>query len=90
MPIGICYSFQVCLAVNTDMRVRIVGLEKIRLGWNQRIRQPLRDLLRECRYRKATDPRDKVYSLYGLMGDRMNNFLEPDYSKSVGQAGYIH
>lgn len=63
----------------------LTGLEKIRLGWNQRKRQSLRDLVRECRYRKATDPRDKIYSLLGLMGDRMNEYLKPDYTKSVGE-----
>lgn len=62
----------------------IEALERIRSGWNERRRHPLQDLMREFRYRKATDPRDKVYSLLGLMGDRMNDFLQPDYNKSVG------
>ncbi|CZR57859.1 uncharacterized protein PAC_07748 [Phialocephala subalpina] len=61
--------------------VRNIPIENI-----ERKRQSLRDLVRECRYRKATDPRDKVYSLLGLMGDRMNEYLKPDYTKSVGEA----
>lgn len=62
----------------------IEALENIRNEWNWRRRHPLQDLMREFRYRKATDPRDKIYSLLGLMGDRMNDFLQPDYDKSVG------
>lgn len=67
-----------------SMECRITGLERIRGGWHNRKRHPLQDLMRECRYRRATDPRDKIYSLLGLMGDRLNDFLQPDYSKSVG------
>jgi len=63
---------------------RITGLERIRGGWHERKRHPLQDLMRECRYRSATDPKDKIYSLLGLMGDHMNDLLQPDYSKSVG------
>ncbi len=63
----------------------MIGLEKIRLAWGQGKRQPLQDLIRECKYRKATDPRDKVYSLIGLMGDGMNDFIKPDYTRCVGQ-----
>ncbi|KAE9372389.1 hypothetical protein N431DRAFT_408603 [Stipitochalara longipes BDJ] len=63
---------------------RITGLQRIRGGWHERKRHPLQDLMRECRYRSATDPRDKIYSLLGLMGDNMNDLLRPDYSKSVG------
>lgn len=62
-----------------------MGLEIIRLGWNDRKRQSLQDLIRETRYREATDPKDKIYSLYGLMGDRMNEYLEPNYSLSVAE-----
>jgi hypothetical protein len=60
-------------------------MEKIRQGWNSRKRQPLRDLIRECRHRRATDPRDKIFSLLGLMGDKLNPYLKPDYLKSVGE-----
>jgi hypothetical protein len=63
---------------------RITGMERIRRGWSDRRRHPLQDLMRECRYRKATEPRDKIYSLLGLMGDHMNEYMQPDYSKSVG------
>jgi hypothetical protein len=63
---------------------RIIGMQSIRRGWSERRRHPLQDLMRECRYRKATEPRDKIYSLLGLMGDHMNEYLQPDYTKSVG------
>jgi hypothetical protein len=64
---------------------KLTGLEKIRMGWTDSKRLSLYDLIRECQYREATDPRDRVYALLGLMGDRMNNFLRPDYTKSVGE-----
>jgi hypothetical protein len=64
---------------------RVTGLEKIRLGYNQGKRQPLRDLLWDTRYRRASDPRDKIYSLLGLMGDPMSKLLQPDYTKSVSE-----
>jgi len=28
---------------------------------------------------EVVDPRDKVYALFGLMGEDDNNFIEPDY-----------
>ena len=64
---------------------KLTGLEKIRLGWNDGKRQPLRELLWDTRYRSATDPRDKIYSLLGLMGDPMSNLLLPNYTKSVNE-----
>jgi hypothetical protein len=64
---------------------KVTGLEKIRQGWVDGKRQPLRDLLRECRYRRATDPRDKIFSLLGMMGDKLSTYLIPDYSKSVSE-----
>jgi hypothetical protein len=37
------------------------------------------------KYSNATDPKDKIYALLGLMHDseRGSLFLQPDYSKSV-------
>ena len=64
---------------------KVTGLENIRQGWINGKRQPLRDLLRECRYRRATDPRDKIFSLLGMMGDKLSTYLIPDYSKSVSE-----
>lgn len=68
---------------------RVTAMEKIRLGWNERKRQPLRGILWECRYRKATDPRDKIFSVLGLIGDHMNPYLQPDYTKPVGQVKHL-
>jgi hypothetical protein len=73
-----------------NMVRRIIGMQSIRRGWSERRRHPLQDLMRECRYRKATEPRDKIYSLLGLMGDHMNEYLQPDYSKSVGNVRSHH
>ena len=64
---------------------KLIGLEKIRQGWNNGKRHPLLSLIRECRQRQATDPRDKIYSLLGLMGDTMNQYLKPDYKKPVAE-----
>jgi hypothetical protein len=64
---------------------KLTGLEKIRMGWNDRKRLPLYDLIRVCQYRQSSNPRDRVYSLFGLMGDKMNNLLQPDYTEPVGE-----
>jgi hypothetical protein len=34
----------------------VPGLDRARSGWSKRKRHPLQDLVRECRYRKATNP----------------------------------
>jgi Heterokaryon incompatibility protein (HET) len=64
---------------------KVIALGKMNTLWDSGKRLPLIDLIRECRYRKATDPRDKIYSLHGVMGDRMNDFLKPDYAKPVNE-----
>jgi len=78
----ICYMHYHLNAPVPHIR-KLIGMEKIRMGWNEGKRQSLRDLIHETRYRRATDPRDKIFSLLGLMGDKMNNLLKPDYKKSV-------
>jgi hypothetical protein len=42
-------------------------------------------LLRRNRRQDCTDPRDKVYSVLGMMDQRMRGALQPDYTKSVSQ-----
>jgi len=79
-----CYLHYSCKAPVPNLR-KLIGLEKIRRGWNEGKRQPLRDLIRECRYRRGTDPKDKIFSLIGLMGDDKDPYLTPDYSKSVSE-----
>ncbi|KAK2601833.1 hypothetical protein QQS21_004616 [Conoideocrella luteorostrata] len=64
---------------------KLTTLEKIRVGWTGGNRLPLYSLIRECRDRQASDPKDKVYALFGLMGDQMNAFLQPNYAKSLGE-----
>ncbi|KAJ6779832.1 hypothetical protein PWT90_08796 [Aphanocladium album] len=63
----------------------LTGLEIIRHGWVDSRRFPLYTLIRNCSYRQASDPRDKIYALYGLMGDKMNDLLKPDYSRPVAE-----
>ena len=48
----------------------------------------LSQIIRDCRYSKASDPRDKIYGLLGLTrwsrsGQALPPGLQPDYSKSV-------
>ena len=68
---------------------KITKLEVIRLGFSDGRRSRLCDLMYECRYRQASNPRDKIYGLYGLMGDQENEFTKPDYSKSIEEI-YAH
>ncbi len=63
----------------------IMGLEQIRRAWEDYIQYSLQDLIRECRHRQASDPRDKIYSLLGLMHDERDEFLKPDYKAPVGK-----
>lgn len=62
---------------------KVIGLEVIRLGFREGKRKHLRELMHECRFRRATNPRDQIYGLYGLMNDQIDAFLQPDYTKSV-------
>jgi Heterokaryon incompatibility protein (HET) len=52
---AVCYLHFNCNAPVSNIG-KLTGLEKIRRAWNDGKRQPLRDLIRECRYRRATDP----------------------------------
>jgi hypothetical protein len=54
---------------------QVTALERIRMAWRTGKRHPLGSLIRESRYRLATDPKDKIYALLGLMGDGMNDLL---------------
>lgn len=43
-------------------------------------------ILLDIAHAEATDPRDKVYGVLGLLGNPMSETLmEPDYSKSIGE-----
>ncbi|KAL2687874.1 hypothetical protein Neosp_005443 [[Neocosmospora] mangrovei] len=68
--------------------------------WEQRHRpstatpeQTLLELLVQCRFRQASDPRDKVYALLGLIDADLNKSysfaIEADYGLSTNQ-GYCH
>ena len=61
----IYYLHYTCKSPVDDIR-RVTGLEKVRDAWAKGMRQPLRDLIQECRHRRSTDPRDKIYALLGL------------------------
>lgn len=56
------------------------------LAWNPHVNAATRDLLsllhisRNC---LSTDPRDKVYGLLGLVGERVQSLIKVDYTQSV-------
>jgi hypothetical protein len=58
------------------------------LAWDPLVSAPTRDLLtmldisRNC---LSTDPRDKVYGLLGLVGERLQSLITIDYSQSVAE-----
>jgi len=82
---AVCYlHYTTCSHPVKDIS-RVTGLEQIHAAWKKGNRPPLQDLMRECCHRRATNPRDKIYALLGLMGDSMNDCLRPDYTKSVGE-----
>lgn len=63
--------------------VASIELELIRDGFQCYTRQSLFNLIRACRHRLASDPRDKVFALIGLMGDKMSPYIRPDYTAEV-------
>ncbi|USP82760.1 heterokaryon incompatibility protein [Curvularia clavata] len=80
-------------AMDANLMSRIRGRAKISrlqvpgpLAWDPLASAPTRDLLtllllsRHC---DSTDPRDKVYSLLGLVSERLQNLITIDYSQSV-------
>lgn len=80
----LCYLHYSCKLPLLNIQM-LTSLEKIRHGWVESQRFPLYTLIRNCSYRQASDPRDKIYALYGLMGDRMNDLLQPDYTKPIAE-----
>jgi hypothetical protein len=61
------------------------GMEKIRSGGIRANDKLFEICFGRANIEKATDRRDKIFALLGLMGDCMNRYLQPDYSKPVGQ-----
>ncbi|KAK4940531.1 hypothetical protein LTR10_019405 [Elasticomyces elasticus] len=57
----------------------------IRSEWHAGGRLPLRVLLYESRNRHCSDPRDKVYSLLGLMCERQTVLVQPNYLHPISQ-----
>ncbi len=84
-----------CCAMDTNLMSRIRGRAKISgleipgtLAWDPLVSAPTRDLLtmlhmtRNC---SSTDPRDKIYGLLGLVGERLQSLIPIDYSQSVDE-----
>lgn len=46
-------------------------------------KERLWELLQMARKANITDPRDKIYSLMGLMDQSLANFIRPDYGRSI-------
>ncbi|CAN9300837.1 unnamed protein product [Alternaria alternata] len=79
--------------MDANLMSRIRGRAKISrlqvpgpLAWDPLVSAPTRDLLtilqmtHNC---SSTDPRDKVYGLLGLVGERLQSLIEIDYSQTV-------
>jgi len=64
-----------------DIATRLCGTTEIRKNVERDI--SLQSIIRSGRLYQATDPRDKVFALRGLLSIKENNKIEPDYSKSV-------
>jgi hypothetical protein len=75
------YYLSTICGMNMAIMPRIMAMEMIRYSWGEGKRPPLKDLIRECRFKQATEPKDKIYALLGLMGDKMNDLLRADYTK---------
>lgn len=58
----------------------VYGLIKLRA-----IHKGLNQLLFSVRKAKATDPRDKVYGMLGLLPQEIATHIQPDYSKATSQ-----
>jgi hypothetical protein len=70
-------------------RAKISGLQiPGPLAWDPLVSAPTRDLLtmlhmtRNC---TSTDPRDKIYGLLGLVGERLQSLIQIDYSQNVDE-----
>ncbi|RFU23968.1 hypothetical protein B7463_g12370, partial [Scytalidium lignicola] len=48
-------------------------------------RESLRVLLALSANRESANPKDRIYALLGLMRDKLNPLLQPDYTKSVAE-----
>jgi hypothetical protein len=46
---------------------------------------PVSNIFEQCRVRESTDPRDKVFALYGLCSELDIPLPAPDYAKSLNQ-----
>ncbi|KAG9189715.1 hypothetical protein G6011_06583 [Alternaria panax] len=79
--------------MDANLMSRIRGRAKISrlqvpgpLAWDPLVSAPTRDLLtmlqmtRNC---SSTDPRDKIYGLLGLVGERLQSLIQIDYSHTV-------
>ena len=79
--------------MDANLMSRIRGRAKISrlqvpgpLAWDPLVSAPTRDLLTMLQMThncSSTDPRDKVYGLLGLVGERLQNLIEIDYSQTV-------
>lgn len=85
----------VVVHMDNDFMARLRGRAKAAgldvpgpLAWDPIASAPTRDLLtmlnmtKNCR---STDPRDKVYGLMGLTGERLQTLLKVDYAQSIDE-----
>ena len=58
---------------------------EISLAMSEDTRLPLRTLVMLSAGRRSQNPRDRIYALQGLMNDKLNPLLKPDYTLSVAE-----
>ena len=72
------------LGTSTDLvRERILNVIKIKKDYNKEKKISLIHALQLARTSQATDPRDKVFALFGLIFPQIRQTFQPNYLKSV-------
>jgi hypothetical protein len=73
--------------VNLDLFLQLLNLQMQHIERQRReILRPAPDILDiayETRHRKATDPRDKLFAIMGLVDQSDESFFRPDYSLNI-------
>ena len=72
------------LGVESELVKKAIRLRWINAEFLAQRRLPLRVLLYETRDRVCEDPKDKIYSLLGLMLERSNILIQPNCDKLMG------
>jgi hypothetical protein len=75
-----------CVKVLQHFARYVQDCERLRKQWLACSGAPLLDLLQAFSHRQATDARDKVFGLLGLVEKDQRRIVQPDYSRNVVEA----